>query len=106
MLNADERFANSKSYAFAATQYCERKQLNDRVNLSFMRGNARRNEEGGLTYSLNDPCAVFDNIKNTPRFWKKKKDELIAKLENLGPFHFSSLLVVQIIDMKKTLHLH
>ena len=88
LLNADERFANSKSYTFAATQFCERKQLIDRVYLSFMRGNARRNDDGGLTYSLNDPCAVFDNIKNTPRFWKKKKDELIAKLENLGPFHF------------------
>ena len=88
MLNADERFANSKSYAFAATQYCERKQLNDRVNLSFMRGNARRNDNGGLTYSLNDPCTVFDNIKNTQRFWKNKKDELITGLENLGPFNF------------------
>ena len=41
-----------------------------------------------MTYTLNDPCAVFDNIKNTPRYWKKKKDELISKLENLGPFHF------------------
>ena len=27
-------------------------------------------------------------MKNTPRFWRKKRDELLAKLENLGPFQF------------------
>ena len=88
ILNADKRFANSKSYVFAATQYCESKQLQSNVNISFLRGKSRKNTEGGLVYSLDDPCSVFDNIKNTPRYWKKKKDELIAKLENLGPFHF------------------
>ena len=31
---------------------------------------------------------MFDNIKNTSRYWKKKRNEQIAKLENLGPFHF------------------
>merc|ERR1712142_511496 len=31
---------------------------------------------------------VLDNIKNTPRYWKKARQELFAKLENLGPFTF------------------
>ena len=88
ILNADKRFANSMSYVFAAVQYCESKQLNSNVNISFLRGKSKRSNDGGLTYSLDDPCSVFDSIKNTPRYWKKKKDELIAKLENLGPFHF------------------
>ena len=88
ILNADKRFANSMSYVFAAVQYCESKQLNSNVNISFLRGKSKRSSDGGLTYSLDDPCSVFDSIKNTPRYWKKKKDELIAKLENLGPFHF------------------
>ena len=88
ILNADRRFANSKSFVFAATQFIESKQLGSNVNISFQRGKAKQNTDGGLTYSLDDPCSVFDNIKNTPRYWKKKRDELIAKLENLGPFHF------------------
>ena len=88
IFNADRRFANSKSFVFAATQFCESKQLGSNINISFQRGKAKHNTDGGLTYSLDDPCSVFDNIKNTPRYWKKKRDELIAKLENLGPFHF------------------
>ena len=37
-------------------------------------------------YSLNDPYTVFDNIKNTPKYWQKFKYEMIAKLENFGAF--------------------
>ena len=88
IMNADSRFADSKSYVFAAVQYTESKQLNDKVNISFNRGHKQTNEAGGISYSLNDPWAVFDNIKNTPRYWKKKRDELISKLENFGPFQF------------------
>ena len=88
IMNADTRFSNSKSFVFAAVQYIESKQLSDKVNISFNRGRKHTGEDGRTTYSLNDPWAVFDNIKNTPRFWKKKRNELIAKLENLGPFQF------------------
>ena len=34
------------------------------------------------------PYSVLDNIKKTPRYLKKKKNEFIAKLENHGPFQF------------------
>ena len=37
---------------------------------------------------LNDGFAVLDNVKGTPRYWRKAKMEMIAKLENVGPFHF------------------
>merc|ERR1712082_283717 len=29
-----------------------------------------------------------DDIKQTPRYWKKAKYEMLAKLDNLGPFQF------------------
>ena len=28
------------------------------------------------------------SIKNTPRFWREKKGELIAMMDNFGPFHW------------------
>ena len=31
---------------------------------------------------------MLENIKQTPRYWKKARQELYAKLENLGPFTF------------------
>jgi hypothetical protein len=34
----------------------------------------------------------LDNISNTPRYWQTVRNELIAKLENVGPFHFFDTL--------------
>ena len=41
-----------------------------------------------MVYSLDDPYSVLDNMPGTPRYWQRKKYELIARLENLGPFTF------------------
>jgi superfamily II DNA helicase RecQ len=47
---------------------------------------------------LNDPYTVFDNIKNTPKYWQKYRYEMIAKLENLGPFQW--FFTLSCADMK------
>ena len=86
ILNTNNRFAKCSSFIFAAVQYIENKQLTGNINISFQWGKATQREDGGLAYTLDDPCSVLDNIKNTPRFLKKKKNEFIAKLENNGPF--------------------
>ena len=36
----------------------------------------------------NLPYAVLDDIKQTPRYWKKAKFEIFSKLDNFGPFQF------------------
>ena len=30
--------------------------------------------------------SVFDNVKGTHRYWKKIRNKLVAKIEQLGPF--------------------
>ena len=35
---------------------------------------------------MEDGYTVLDDVKNTPRYWKKAKYEMLAKLENLGAF--------------------
>ena len=35
---------------------------------------------------MEDGYTVLDDIRNTPRYWKKAKHEMNAKLENLGSF--------------------
>ena len=37
---------------------------------------------------MEDGFSVFDNIKGSPRYWQKLRFDLIAKLEQLGPFQF------------------
>ena len=51
------------------------------------RGKEVINELGEKSYMLVDGFRVLDDIKGTPRYWKKTKYEMIAKLDNLGPFH-------------------
>ena len=40
------------------------------------------------TLKVDDPFAVLDDIKQTPRYWRKAKYEMLAKLDNFGPFQF------------------
>ena len=40
-------------------------------------------ENGQRSYTLSDGFAVLDNIKGTPKYWKKAKMEMLAKLDNL-----------------------
>ena len=87
-MNKDTRFAENPAYVFAAIAYIEKKQIERNKGISFIRGKSSSDGEGSKTYSLDDPYSVLDNIKNTPRYWQKTRYELIARLENLGPFNF------------------
>ena len=88
ILNKDSRFAECPAYIFAAIAYIEKKQIEQNRGISFQRGKCEKGVDGTQTYTLNDPYSVLDNIKNTPRYWQKARYELIARLENLGPFTF------------------
>ena len=85
-MNYNEQFANTAAFVFAAFAFVEKKQLDRNVNISFMRGKPRKGNSGNTVYSLEDPYSVLDNSPGTPRYWQRKKYELIARLENLGPF--------------------
>ena len=69
------------------TAYIEEKQLERNIGISYSKGKKTIGENGERSYSLNDGFAVLDNIKGTPRYWKKAKMEMLAKLDNFGPFH-------------------
>ena len=86
LLNKDERFAKTPGWVFAAMSHVEAERLRSNANLSGFRGT--RHEAGGqIFYEVNDPLTVFDKIKGTPKYWQKVKYEMIARLENFGPFH-------------------
>ena len=88
MRNTDTRFSTDPAYVFAAAAYLEKKQLQKNVNVSYQRGKEVKGKNGISTFHLEDGFSVFGNISNTPRYWKTAKYEMLAKLDNLGPFHF------------------
>ena len=85
--NEDTRFEQSPPYVFAVAAYIELKQLERNIGISFSKGKKIVGKNGERSYMLNDGFAVLDNIKGTPRYWKKARMEMLAKLDNFGPFH-------------------
>ena len=86
LTNFNEKVSKSPAYFFSATQFTESKQLQGNMSIAFKKGKKTEAEDGGVSYKLDDPWRVLDDIKGTPRFFQKKKMEFISKLENLGPF--------------------
>ena len=39
------------------------------------------------TVNLVDPFDVFKNLKGSPKYWQVARNELVAKIKQLGPFH-------------------
>ena len=86
--NKDTRFEQCITYVFAGAAYLEEKQLERNIGVSWTKGKVVDKEGGIRTYNLDDAFGVLDNVKNTPRYHKKSKMEMLAKLDNFGPFHF------------------
>ena len=98
LFNFNRRFSLTPSYLFMAVMYTETKQLQNNMNIVFKRGRKMQSTSGGTKYSLEDPYSVLDNIKGTPRYFKKKKNEFISKLKNLGGFQF--FITLSCADMR------
>ena len=84
--NKDSSFINNKAYLYSSVAYIERKQLQSNINLSYRKGKKSTAADGAIQYELDDAFQVFENIKNTPRYWRKAKYEMLSRLDNLGPF--------------------
>ena len=84
LLNEDQRFAKSIPYLFMAHQFVEREMLQKQINVSALKGTLGSNS---TIRQLTDPYSVFQKIKGSPKFWQMKRNELTAKVQQLGPFH-------------------
>ena len=88
ILNKDKRFAKDIGYVLGAMSWVEADRLRRNANLSGYQGKKVKHEDGQISYSLKDPFSVLAGIPGTPKYWQKVRRDMIAKLENLGPFHW------------------
>ena len=84
LMSCDKRFAQSTPYVFASTYYVERNALESKINISYQKGRVT----GGKVENPEDAFSVFEKLPGTPKYWQQKRYELLAKLEQLGPFQF------------------
>ena len=52
-----------------------------------MKGKTVSEADGVKRLKLEDMFDVFKKIKGTPKFWQAAKNDIIAKVKQLGPFH-------------------
>ena len=85
LLNADPRFSECLAYLFMAQQYIERWALQSQINICGRRGVSKQSGEG-FEVQVKDMCSIFKSIRGTPKYWQAARNELIAKVKQLGPF--------------------
>ena len=58
------------------------------IGISFNKGKRSDTGVGPKSYELEDAYSVLDKVKGTPKYWKTAKMEMLAKIDNFGPFHW------------------
>ena len=87
LLNVDKRFAKDSDFLFVAQQYVERYGLERQIDVSMQKGSLLKTNDGTKVIQTKDAFSVFKNIPGTPAYWKTFRNEIFAKIEQLGPFH-------------------
>lgn len=87
LLNEDERFSKDAFYVFMASSFVERHSLERQIDISGVKGKGVSVGDGQFQVHLTDMFDVFKKVKGTPKYWQTARNELIAKVKQLGPFH-------------------
>ena len=87
IINKEKRFAETPAYLYSSVAYLEEKRIQQSLSLVGSRGKEVNGEDGTKSYQLDDEFRVLETIPNSPKYWQRMKYEILAKIENLGPFH-------------------
>ena len=97
LLNHDQRFAQDEDFIFVAQQTLERHAFENQISVSVQRGIPLK-VDGKIEMKGKNAIDVFKDIPGTPSYFKKYRNELFARMEQLGPFHF--FLTLSSAEMK------
>ena len=81
-------YAKNSDYLFVAQQYLERHLMESYISVSGQKGKIDKRPDGTKLLSFNSAFDIFGKIPGTPQYWKNYRNELFARMEQLGPFHF------------------
>ena len=70
------RFASTPNFTFTAMSIVEAERLRSNANLTGMKGKRTIGGGGHMVYQLEDPCAVFEKIPGTPKYWQRARYEI------------------------------
>ena len=87
-LNWNKMYAKNSDYLFVCQQFLERHLLESNVSVAGQKGKIDKRPDGTKLLSVNSAFDIFGKIPGTPQYWKNYRNELFARMEQLGPFHF------------------
>ena len=87
IINKEKRFAETPAYLYSSVAFLEEKRIYQSLSLVGSRGKEVKGEGGTVSYQLDDEFRVLETIPNSPKYWQRMKYEILAKIENLGPFN-------------------
>ena len=87
LLNEDDRFSNDASYVFTSQHMIEKDSIRSQIAYAGQKGPAENIGNGTKKITMKDPVSVFQKVPGTPKYWQLVKNEMIAKVKQLGPFH-------------------
>ena len=81
-------YASDPDYVFMAQRIVEMNALERQINMSTSHGSLEVTESDGTKLVPSaDAFNIFQSIPGTPAYWKLFRNECIARIEQLGPFH-------------------
>ena len=82
-------YCKNSDYLFVAQQYLERHLLESTISVSGQKGKILKKEPSGTQIvSCKNAFDIFGKIPGTPQYWTTFRNELFARMEQLGPFTF------------------
>ena len=88
IINKNNAFAKDHDYIFMAQAYMERYALEKQINMSLSHGTLEKTEDDQVKIVPSEnKFDIFQSIPGTPAYWKKFRNEIYARMEQLGPFH-------------------
>ena len=86
LLSCDKRFSSCSAYVFALCFIYEKLQLERNISISYIRGKKQSISDGVSKIVNHDGFSVLNKIKGSDRYWQEAKYEMLASVEQLGPF--------------------
>ena len=88
LMNYKDKFASDADYMFMAQQYLERHLLEAQICMSMKSGTFMEKDDGKqILKPSEDKYSIFQTVPGTPSYWQKFRNEIYARMEQMGPFH-------------------
>ena len=87
LLHYSGLFSKGHDYILMVQSFVERAAIEAQIHVSAQKGVMTVDSDGSKVMKLSDEFSIFKTVPGTPRYWQGKRNNLLAMMNSLGPFH-------------------